>query len=248
MGGLTFAVPSKVTDTRLTKSIPGRDEEELRKSLSELADPKPKSIKRISSCSNPFLDFSQDSSIATYKHGLLVRKIHADPDCKKSRCLGRGALESCRTPDRGRRAGVTLCGLHIAPSLPAASALLHVHQAAVGDSLPGWGLKGSPFLRCWESRGCVLRRPAVLQACRRFCAARHVPHSHCKILLKPQLPNATLIRSGAAGVTWRVAAFCPHPQARSPPCSPICRPRAQHGLRCTGTVQACCTSPGRGDV
>uniref|UniRef100_A0A8C3LIP2 Pleckstrin and Sec7 domain containing n=1 Tax=Chrysolophus pictus TaxID=9089 RepID=A0A8C3LIP2_CHRPC len=60
------------------------DEEELRKSLSELADPKPKSIKRISSCSNPFLDFSQDSSITTYKHGLLVRKIHADPDCKKT--------------------------------------------------------------------------------------------------------------------------------------------------------------------
>ncbi|NXT87043.1 PSD1 protein, partial [Anhinga rufa] len=60
------------------------DEEELRKSLSELADPNPKSIKRISSCSNPFLDFSQDSSITTYKHGLLVRKIHADPDCKKT--------------------------------------------------------------------------------------------------------------------------------------------------------------------
>ncbi|NWY50023.1 PSD1 protein, partial [Chionis minor] len=60
------------------------DEEELRKSLSELADPNPKSFKRISSCSNPFLDFSQDSSIATYKHGLLVRKIHADPDCKKT--------------------------------------------------------------------------------------------------------------------------------------------------------------------
>ncbi|XP_059333572.1 PH and SEC7 domain-containing protein 1 [Ammospiza nelsoni] len=60
------------------------DEEELRKSLSELADPNPKSIKRISSCSNPFLDFSQDTSIATYKHGLLVRKIHADPDCKKT--------------------------------------------------------------------------------------------------------------------------------------------------------------------
>ncbi|NXH14224.1 PSD1 protein, partial [Bucco capensis] len=60
------------------------DEEELRKSLSELADPNPKSIKRISSCSNPFLDLSQDSSITTYKHGLLVRKIHADPDCKKT--------------------------------------------------------------------------------------------------------------------------------------------------------------------
>ncbi|KAH0624370.1 hypothetical protein JD844_031769 [Phrynosoma platyrhinos] len=61
-----------------------RDEEELRKSLSELADPNPKSIKRISSCSNPFLDFSQDPSIATYKYGILVRKSHAEPDCKKS--------------------------------------------------------------------------------------------------------------------------------------------------------------------
>uniref|UniRef100_K7FL58 Pleckstrin and Sec7 domain containing n=1 Tax=Pelodiscus sinensis TaxID=13735 RepID=K7FL58_PELSI len=58
--------------------------DQLRKSLSELADPNPKAIKRISSGSNPFLDFSQDSSIATYKHGLLVRKSHAEPDCKKS--------------------------------------------------------------------------------------------------------------------------------------------------------------------
>uniref|UniRef100_A0A8D2ISR6 Pleckstrin and Sec7 domain containing n=1 Tax=Varanus komodoensis TaxID=61221 RepID=A0A8D2ISR6_VARKO len=65
------------------------DEEELRKSLSELADPNPKTVKRISSCSNPFLDFSQDPSGVTYKHGLLVRKSHAEPDCKKSR-WGRG--------------------------------------------------------------------------------------------------------------------------------------------------------------
>lgn len=177
-----------------------------------------------------------------------MRKIHADPDCKKSRCLGRGALESCRNPESGRRAGVTLRGLHIASSLPAASALLHVHQAAVGNLLPGWGLKVSPYLQCWESWGCVLRHPTVLQACCRFCTARHVLHFHCKILPKPRLPNATLIRSGAASITWRVAAFCPHPQARSPPCSPICQPRAQRGLRCTGTVQACCTSPGWGDV
>uniref|UniRef100_A0A8C8RIG1 Pleckstrin and Sec7 domain containing n=1 Tax=Pelusios castaneus TaxID=367368 RepID=A0A8C8RIG1_9SAUR len=60
------------------------DEEELRKSLSELADPNPKAIKRISSFSNPFLDFSQDPTIATYKHGPLVRKSHADCDCKKT--------------------------------------------------------------------------------------------------------------------------------------------------------------------
>lgn len=60
------------------------DEEELRRSLSELADPNPKSMKRISSCGNPFLDFSQDPNITTYKYGLLVRKVHADPDCKKT--------------------------------------------------------------------------------------------------------------------------------------------------------------------
>ncbi|NXR51025.1 PSD1 protein, partial [Hippolais icterina] len=78
---LLKALYSSIKNEKLQWAI---DEEELRKSLSELADPNPKSIKRISSCSNPFLDFSQDSSIATYKHGLLVRKIHADPDCKKT--------------------------------------------------------------------------------------------------------------------------------------------------------------------
>lgn len=75
-----------------TSCLPSRDEEELRKSLSELADPNPKSIKRISSCTNPFLDFSQDPSITTYKHGLLVRKSHAEPDCKKSMCSGGGGF------------------------------------------------------------------------------------------------------------------------------------------------------------
>lgn len=87
-GELGICCPQKGNNIFPHPNLIGRDEEELRKSLSELADPNPKSIKRISSCSNPFLDFSQDSSIATYKHGLLVRKIHADPDCKKSRCLG----------------------------------------------------------------------------------------------------------------------------------------------------------------
>ncbi|XP_053168729.1 PH and SEC7 domain-containing protein 1 isoform X2 [Hemicordylus capensis] len=78
---LLKALYSSIKNEKLQWAI---DEEELRKSLSELADPNPKSIKRISSCSNPFLDFSQDSSIATYKHGLLVRKSHAEPDCKKT--------------------------------------------------------------------------------------------------------------------------------------------------------------------
>uniref|UniRef100_UPI00398F4856 PH and SEC7 domain-containing protein 1-like n=1 Tax=Pristiophorus japonicus TaxID=55135 RepID=UPI00398F4856 len=64
------------------------NEEELRKSLSELADertdPSLKAMKRISSGSNPFLDIMQDPNAATYKHGFLVRKMHADSDGKKT--------------------------------------------------------------------------------------------------------------------------------------------------------------------
>ncbi|KAL7990355.1 hypothetical protein Chor_013785 [Crotalus horridus] len=86
---------------------PSRDEEELRKSLSELADPNSKSIKRINSSSNPFLDFSQDPSIAMYKHGLLVRKSHAEPDCKKSTCYSSGMSV---TP-RGKRGWKTFHGI-----------------------------------------------------------------------------------------------------------------------------------------
>ncbi|XP_068114019.1 PH and SEC7 domain-containing protein 1-like isoform X2 [Hyperolius riggenbachi] len=78
---LLKALYSSIKNEKLQWTI---DEEELRKSLSELADPNPKSIKRINSCGKPFLDFSQDPNITTYKYGVLVRKIHADPDCKKT--------------------------------------------------------------------------------------------------------------------------------------------------------------------
>ncbi|KAF7459645.1 Hypothetical predicted protein [Marmota monax] len=66
----------------------GGDEEELRRSLSELADPNPKVIKRVSggsgSGSSPFLDLTPEPGAAVYKHGALVRKVHADPDCRKT--------------------------------------------------------------------------------------------------------------------------------------------------------------------
>ncbi|XP_040294353.1 PH and SEC7 domain-containing protein 1 [Bufo bufo] len=78
---LLKALYSSIKNEKLQWTI---DEEELRRSLSELADPNPKSIKRINSCGKPFLDFSQDPNITTYKYGVLVRKIHADPDCKKT--------------------------------------------------------------------------------------------------------------------------------------------------------------------
>lgn len=63
------------------------DGDELKKSLSELADKNhhSKSISRISSGSNPFLDIAHDPNAAVYKTGFLTRKIHADMDGKKSK-------------------------------------------------------------------------------------------------------------------------------------------------------------------
>ncbi|XP_041123449.1 uncharacterized protein LOC121325187 isoform X1 [Polyodon spathula] len=64
------------------------DEEELRKSFSELADSNSDSasrtMKRINSCGNPLLSGSQPASTLTYKQGFLVRKVHADPDGKRT--------------------------------------------------------------------------------------------------------------------------------------------------------------------
>ncbi|XP_078087589.1 PH and SEC7 domain-containing protein 2-like [Mustelus asterias] len=64
------------------------DEDELRKSLSELVDDKydscPKKVTRIIDGSNPFLDIPQALNAATYKHGVLNRKTHADMDGKRT--------------------------------------------------------------------------------------------------------------------------------------------------------------------
>lgn len=64
------------------------DEDELRKSLSELVDDKfgtgTRKVTRILDGRNPFLDVPQALSAATYKHGLLTRKTHADMDGKRS--------------------------------------------------------------------------------------------------------------------------------------------------------------------
>ncbi|XP_041107679.1 PH and SEC7 domain-containing protein 2-like isoform X1 [Polyodon spathula] len=64
------------------------DDDELKKSLSELADKSDnahlKGISRIGSGSNPFIDISHDPNAAVYKSGFLARKIHADMDGKKT--------------------------------------------------------------------------------------------------------------------------------------------------------------------
>lgn len=67
------------------------DGDELKKSLSELVDKsdhtRTKSISRISSGSNPFLNIAHDPNAAVYKTGFLARKIHADMDGKKSKII-----------------------------------------------------------------------------------------------------------------------------------------------------------------
>lgn len=76
-----------------------RDGDELKKSLSELADNKTdhKSISRIGGGSNPFLDITHDPNAAVYKTGFLARKIHADMDGKKSKTPVRSVLSCAQT-------------------------------------------------------------------------------------------------------------------------------------------------------
>lgn len=70
--------------------LPFRDDEEKKKSPSEGTDEKangthPKTISRIGSTTNPFLDIPHDPNATVYKSGFLARKIHADMDGKKSK-------------------------------------------------------------------------------------------------------------------------------------------------------------------
>uniref|UniRef100_A0A8C7KYM9 PH and SEC7 domain-containing protein 3 n=1 Tax=Oncorhynchus kisutch TaxID=8019 RepID=A0A8C7KYM9_ONCKI len=79
---LLKALHNSIKNDKLEWAIDG---DELKKSLSELADNKDnKSITRISSGSNPFLDIAHDPNAAVYKTGFLARKIHADMDGKKT--------------------------------------------------------------------------------------------------------------------------------------------------------------------
>ncbi|KAM6149336.1 PH and SEC7 domain-containing protein 3 isoform 3-T3 [Erethizon dorsatum] len=65
------------------------DDEEKKKCPSEGTDEKangthPKTLSRIGSTTNPFLDIPHDPNAAVYKSGFLARKIHADMDGKKT--------------------------------------------------------------------------------------------------------------------------------------------------------------------
>ncbi|KAM9067273.1 PH and SEC7 domain-containing protein 3 isoform X5 [Antechinus flavipes] len=81
----TKALYNSIKNEKLEWAV---DEEEKRKS-SEGTDEKangthPKTISRIGSTTNPFLDIPHDPNAAVYKTGFLARKIHADMDGKKT--------------------------------------------------------------------------------------------------------------------------------------------------------------------
>uniref|UniRef100_A0A668A9H1 PH domain-containing protein n=1 Tax=Myripristis murdjan TaxID=586833 RepID=A0A668A9H1_9TELE len=65
------------------------DEEELRKSFSELGDSlcdsdASKSMRRVGSSGKPLSDADQPTGALLYKNGFLVRKVHADSDGKRT--------------------------------------------------------------------------------------------------------------------------------------------------------------------
>ena len=65
-----------------------REEEELRKSLSELVEEHceggSKRVARVTDGHNPFIAIPVQLNAVTYKHGVLTRKSHADMDGKRS--------------------------------------------------------------------------------------------------------------------------------------------------------------------
>lgn len=64
------------------------EEEELRKSLSELVEDQceggSKRVARVTDGTNPFIAIPVQLNAITYKHGVLTRKSDADMDGKKS--------------------------------------------------------------------------------------------------------------------------------------------------------------------
>ncbi|XP_017722761.1 PREDICTED: PH and SEC7 domain-containing protein 3 isoform X3 [Rhinopithecus bieti] len=83
---LNVALYNSIKNEKLEWAV---DDEEKKKSPSESTEEKvngthPKTISRIGSTTNPFLDIPHDPNAAVYKSGFLARKIHADMDGKKT--------------------------------------------------------------------------------------------------------------------------------------------------------------------
>lgn len=93
-----FSFKEKVCILELVVHMPNstdvcvcREEEELRKSLSELVEEQceggSKRVARVTDGSNPFIAIPILLNAVTYKHGVLTRKSHADMDGKRSECF-----------------------------------------------------------------------------------------------------------------------------------------------------------------
>ncbi|KAM3862873.1 PH and SEC7 domain-containing protein 1 [Diretmus argenteus] len=82
---LLKALYSSIKTEKLQWTI---DEEELRNSMTELADVRTDSashtMKRMVSGGNSLVGVAQQSDAELYKNGFLVRKVHADPDGKRT--------------------------------------------------------------------------------------------------------------------------------------------------------------------
>lgn len=104
------------------------EEEELRKSLSELVEEQceggSKRVARVTDSSNPFIAIPILLNAVTYKHGVLTRKSHADMDGKRSECTDTNSQTSwtdlsslfisyCKTKRRLRK---YFCFLSLSPT------------------------------------------------------------------------------------------------------------------------------------
>lgn len=95
--------------TELFVGCVGSDEEELRKSFSELGDSlcdsdASRSMKRVGSSGKPLSEAPEPSGSLLYKNGFLVRKVHADSDGKRSTSR---YVQARNTQSASREAAVT---------------------------------------------------------------------------------------------------------------------------------------------
>lgn len=120
------------------------EEEELRKSLSELVEEQceggNKRVARVTDSSNPFIAIPILLNAVTYKHGVLNRKSHADMDGKRSKYM-----------DTNRRKE-SICGSYIWKK----NAFFPLFTCF--SKLHGVGVAGKSFMRFWREWSCIFRR------------------------------------------------------------------------------------------
>lgn len=139
------------------------DEDELRKSLSELVDDKfgtgTKKVTRILDGGNPFLDVPQALSATTYKHGVLTRKTHADMDGKRSGCQAGGGGKG-RDVGSGAQPLATPLGMHMQGRQGRRhwSGCLWLHYLCPPPQHPVGDVAGRNSTQCSKGPSCTCKR------------------------------------------------------------------------------------------